>query len=335
MSKTHLILINLIIFMMGVDLVAYKIVKNERQHVTPPVIVRPEPEPIPEPEPEPINYDITTPIPSFLRYSEMVAQFKTWEQEAPELAEVGTYGQSSKGTTLHYIRIRNKRLPETDNVVLITACIHGNEPLSQSTVTAYIGTLLDKYGDDDRITKLVDSRDIYFVPIVSPDSHPNSRHVDGVDPNRDWPTQNAPNHVSVPPVKAIQDLFLRIKPKAAASGHTSGRVFLRPWGDSRRGTPNDDDYRRIIGKMEELSGYGSMQGSQIYGRPIYGTDMDWFHRNGAFGIVIEYGRHQRVPSDQDTKTEFDMTWEAILYFIEEAPKVHIMQWSAEQWRTAA
>lgn len=321
--------------MMGIDLVAYKIVKDERKSVTPPVvIVQPEPE-IPEPEPEPINYDITTPMPSFLRYNEMVAQFKTWEQEAPELAEVGTYGTSSAGTTLHYIRIRNKRLPETENVVLITACTHGNEPLSQTTVTAYIGTLLDKYGDDERITRLVDSRDIYFVPIVSPDSHPSRRYVDGVDPNRDWPTQTKPGHVSVPPIKAIQDLFLKIKPRLAVSGHTAGRVFLRPWGDSRRGTPNDVDYKRILGEMQKLSGYDQLQGSEIYGRPIYGSEMDWYHRNDAFGIVIEYGSHQNVPSDSDTQAEFKKTWEAVLYLIEEAPKVQIQQWAADQWRVAA
>lgn len=321
--------------MMGIDLAVYKGIKDRKVVVTPPTIVQVEPEPKPEPKPEPINYEITTPIPSFLRYEEMVDQLKKWEQEAPELAEVGTYGKSSAGKDLYYIRVRNKRLPKTDNVVLVTACIHGNETLSTTTVTGYIGTLLDKYGDDERVTKLVDDRDIYFVPIFSPDSYARQRYVDGVDPNRDWPTQTKPEHVSCTPVKAVQDFFLKIRPKLAVSGHTSGRVFLRPWGDSRRGTPNDADYKRVISEMQQLSGYNQIQASEIYGRPIYGGELDWFHRNGAFGIVIEYGTHQQIPSDSDTQTEFKKTWEAFLYLLEEAPKVQIQQWAAEQWRVAA
>ena len=314
-----LILINVIVFCIGIDLLIFKHFSKDEIHTHhPPVVIEQ-----PEPEPEPINYDITTTMPSHMAHDEMVSQLKEWESEAPELVQVGVYGKSSKGTDLYFLRIHNERDDTEMPCVMLTGSTHGNEPLTTATMMAYIGTLLDRYGDDDQITKIVNSRDLYFVPIISPDSYPHSRYVDGVDPNRDYPTKRYPNKISVAPIKAIQDLFNELNPRAVISGHTFGRVFLYPWGDSRQVTSNDAEYKRILGEMSRLSQYGIKQACYVYGRPIYGTEMDWYYRHGALGMVIEYGNHQRKPTDREIKTEFDKTFEAVLYFIEEAPKVEI------------
>jgi len=337
-QRILLALANLIVFNLGL----FVLMSKERDtHSLPPVHEAPIVDVIPitpEPPPPKINYDIADPMPAYLNYEQTVAQLKKWHEEAPELTEIGTYGKSSDGTDLYFIKVRNDRAVKYwggKPKVLITACIHGNEPLSASTVMGYIGTILDKYGDDDKITELVDTRDLYFVPVVSPDSYPNSRYVDGVDPNRDFPTERNPNKVSVPPIKALQDFFLKIEPNAVISGHTWGRVYLTPWGDQTRLCPNDDDYKRIIGKMTELSQYRMQRACQMYSRPIYGTEVDWYYRHGAFSIVMEFGTHQRIPSTSDIKTEFDRTFEAVLHFIEEAPKVEVKFFVEDDWRQAA
>lgn len=269
----------------------------------------------------PSTFDITTKVPDYQNYDEVVTQIKEWEQEANEIVEVGTYGKSSRGKDIYYIRINSGN---TDNPrVLITASIHGNEPHSTSTIMAYIGTMLHEYGRDELVTELIDNRDIYFVPVVSPDSYPHSRHVDGVDPNRNFPTERDPNKRSVPPVQALRDFFLKIKANAVISGHTYGRLYLYPWGDKTQRNPNHDDYARIVGKMSELSRYTNKRACQMYNRPIFGTELDWYHRNGAFAIVMEFGTHQRRPSMNEIKREFDMTKDAITYFIKEAPIVEI------------
>lgn len=290
--------------------------------------------------PERLNYHLSGPKPVYLDLHGTQAKLAEWATEAPGLAEVGTYGKSRRGQELGYIRVGNRASEKPRPVVLITACIHGNEPLSASTTMWFIGTLLDQYGDQPEITELLDTRDIYFVPIVSPDSYPGSRHVDGVDPNRDFPSPMRPGHVSVPPVKALQDFSLRIKPSAVISGHTWGRVFLTPWGDSMQNCPNHDDYARIVGQMCEKSGYRMMRACDMYGPggglaipgprqygmvPIHGTDVDWFHRQGAFAVIIEFGTHQRIPSPQDIQIEFDKTFAAVCHFIREAPAVEVRQ----------
>jgi hypothetical protein len=268
----------------------------------------------------PQSYAITTKIPDYQDYPEVIDQLKEWGREAPDIAEVGTYGKSSKGKDLYYIRVNSGvNKPK----VLITACIHGNEPHSASTVMAFIGTMLHDYGRDNAVTDLVDSRDVYFVPVVSPDSYPHSRHVDGVDPNRDFPGLRNPNRRSTPAVQAIQDLFKEIKPNAVISGHTFGRIFLTPWGEQNKLCPNERDYQRIVGEMTKLSGYRMQRACQMYGHPIYGTEVDWYYNNGAFAIVMEFSTHQRRPSYAEIKKEFNMTRTAILHFIKEAPIVEI------------
>src|SRR6185437_4635499 len=62
---------------------------------------------VPEKPPLP---QITTKIPTYLPYAGIVEQLKTWNKEAPYLTQVGTYGKTSKGQDLYYIRIVNTRI---------------------------------------------------------------------------------------------------------------------------------------------------------------------------------------------------------------------------------
>lgn len=295
----------------------YKIKERHEQapivNVTPPIVER-----IPEKSKTPKAPNISIKVPAYLDYANIVQQCKKWNEEAPDLTEIGTYGKSKRGQDLYYIRICNKLDKKPRPTVLITGCIHGNEPWSTGTVMGYIGTLLGEYGKNQEITDLVESRDIYFVPVVSPDSYPHGRHVDGVDPNRDWPGPNRLNHQSTPSIAALQSFFLKIKPKAAISGHTFGRVYLIPYGDTNTRTPHEADYQRIVGKMAEMSQYGIKHCCDVYGRPISGSEIDWYYRNGAFSIVIEYGTHQEKPSQDEINSEFKRTFKSVLLFIKEA-----------------
>lgn len=255
-------------------------------------------------------------------YDSIVKTIREWENKAPELLDVGTFGKTTKGADQHYLRISNEYAP-SGKVVLVTACIHGNEPLSTSTLMACMGKMISSYGKDEYLTELINSRTIYFVPVVSPDTYPGSRHVDGVDPNRDFPTPKNPDKESVPPVMNLREFFLKIRPRGVLSGHTFGRVFLVPWGDTTSPNPNASDYERVVAEMSRLSGYRHIKASEMYNRPIFGTEIDWYHRNGAFAMVIELGSHQRRASLEETRKEMDMAFPAVMHFIKESAEVEI------------
>lgn len=282
-------------------------------------------DPRPQPRPEiktpasPVDFEF---IHAFQSYEEIVGTIKDWESKASDLVDVGVYGQTTAGKDTYFIKISNEYNP-SDEVVLITAAIHGNEPWSTSTVLAYAGKLIQSYGKDKDLTDVVNSRTIYIIPVVSPDTYPNSRHVDGVDPNRDFPTLKDPEKSSVRPVANLRDFFLKIKPDSVLSGHTFGRLYLIPWGDNRSQNPFAEDYERIASEMCKLSDYKHKRACEMYNQPIFGTEIDWYHRNGAFAMVMEFGTHQRKPSLKDTESEFERTFAAVVYFIKESTKVKV------------
>ena len=296
--------------------------------------------------PTPRSFSISVKMPSYLPYDKVVEQLRTWNKEAPGITEIGTYGKTSRGQDLYYLRVGESR---AEKKVMITACIHGNEPLATGTVMAYVGALLSGYGVDPQITQILQSRQVYFVPVVSPDSYPSSRFVDGVDPNRNFPTVRDPDKQSVAPLAALQRFFLQHRFSAAISGHTHGRVYMIPWGDSTQNCPDYEVYRRIVENMLSVTGtsndnfrrpygellrepsgriavqpaYTMIRGCEMYRSPIFGTEMDWYYRHGAFAMVIEYGTHQHTPSMQDIQYEFGLTWKAIQVFLKEAPDANL------------
>lgn len=259
-------------------------------------------------------------ISDHLSYEQIQTKMKEWESAAPDLVEVGTYGKTAAGKDQCYLKISNEYSP-SEEVVLITAALHGNEPWSTSTVMAYAGKLISSYGRDKTITDLVDARTVYFIPVASPDSYPFSRHIEGKDPNRDFPTKSHPDKDSVTPVRNLRAFFLTIKPDSVLSGHTFGRIYLIPWGDSTKENPQSQEYRKLASEMCEMSGYKYQRACEMYNKPIYGTEIDWYHRNGSFAMVMEFGTHQRKASKEETKSEFERTFPAVIHFIEESTKM--------------
>lgn len=253
-------------------------------------------------------------VPSYLAYNEIIQRLKEWEKESPDLLEVGTYGKSSRGVDLYYLRATNEKGRLEKKKVLLTACIHGNEPWSTGLMMGVMSRLLSEYSDKS----LLNSREVYLVPVISPDSYPHSRHVDGVDPNR-----NFTSNPSVAPVEAIKKFFEKHQFSAVLSGHTFGRIYLYPWDDRRTPSPNDDDFKRIVAKMGEMSQYRIMKGVEIYNSPIYGAESDWYYRRNSFAVVMEIGTHQTKPTLEQIESELKRTYSSVCYFIEEAPKVDI------------
>jgi hypothetical protein len=278
---------------------------------------------------QPVTKPISVPkieqyISSYQTYEEIITCFKNYEKESPELIDVFQYGKSSKDKDLYCIKISNERKPG-NNKVLVTASIHGNEPLSTSVSMSYILYFLSNYKKDKELTNLLDETTIYYVPVVSPDSYPHSRSVDNVDPNRNFPTIKDPNKESILVVENLKKLFSKIKPHSVLSCHTYGRMFLIPWGDNKKDCPNHKDYYDLATKMGNSADYRVLKISQLYGHPIFGTESDYYYRNGSFSIVIELGTHQKKPSFEDTKKEFERTIISFLMFVKESPKIRILE----------
>jgi hypothetical protein len=255
------------------------------------------------------SYTITPfPTTHWLSYTEIVALLKQWAKDAPEICEFFVYGQSSDGIDLTGLRVGNNTAP----AILFESTKHGNEIRSTVATLWMLEKYLNDFGRDDEITDLLLRRNVCWVPAVSPDSYPNSRWVDGVDPNRNFPYPGRLNQ-PIPPIQALMDLYHKYNFYGVQCGHTYGRdYFYQTFGPA-------EDKRTVLEfgrRMDALTGYRTSQG----GSSPNGYDHDWFYWQGAVSYVVEFGSGRSTPPNVAID-EGRKNYPAYMMFIEETPTI--------------
>ncbi|MEA1996073.1 MAG: M14 family zinc carboxypeptidase [Gemmatimonadota bacterium] len=65
----------------------------------------------------------------------------------------------------------NPELDENEPEVFYNSLIHAREPMSVMALLYYLRYIIGNYGRVDSVTELVDSREMYFIPLVNPDGY--------------------------------------------------------------------------------------------------------------------------------------------------------------------
>lgn len=300
-----------------------KVLNKPAEVIEPPIVepVDPPVTPIPEPT-KPDKYDVSQLPLEFINYTEICALMKKWSEEAPEITEYGTYGNTKSGTPLTYLRIGTPGKPK----ICIHAGIHGNERLCMAATMWMMEKLLHDYGREENITWLVENRDVWWIPVLSPDTHLRSRHVEGRDPNRDYPYPGRRNHTPTSPIQGIMKLHEKENFLGVISGHTTGNIYFWPSIG-----PREDQmiHERLAGEMSERSGY---RNSKISSRPN-GYEIDWYYWKGAVSILTEFGSSS-VGHNQPARNiepHGKKNYPAYMHFIKEAPDLQ-KRLSPPSWR---
>ncbi len=133
--------------------------------------------------------------PTYEAYLALMYQF---EEDYPGLVEIINIGETVMGRDLLFARI-SPQLDEARPVpqFMYTATMHGNETAGFVLSLRLIHHLITNYGQDDSITNLMNSVDIFICPNENPDgtyTHDNSTvlgatrtNANGVDLNRNYP----------------------------------------------------------------------------------------------------------------------------------------------------
>ncbi len=90
----------------------------------------------------------------------------------PELLSMREIGRSYLDRPLYCITLTNAKTGgDTDKPAMyIDSNIHGNETQGTEIIFVTIWYMLRSYGHEDWVTRLIDTRSFYFVPVVNPDS---------------------------------------------------------------------------------------------------------------------------------------------------------------------
>lgn len=115
--------------------------------------------------------------PYYHNYDELTNLFKQFQTENPDMVKLHSVGKSVKNRELWALEISSN----VNNRSLLTpmfkyvANMHGDESVGRQLTIYLAEYLIHNYGKVDRITKLVDSTDIYLMPSMNPDGYENSQ----------------------------------------------------------------------------------------------------------------------------------------------------------------
>ena len=227
-----------------------------------------------------VEYEFPPGNTGFHTYLEMAAEVKATALAYPNIVQRFSIGKSWIGRELWAVKISdNVALNESEPEVLFDGLHHADEHMSQEMTLAILGWLTKGYGNDSRITSLVNSREIFIIFAMNPDGAtydirgrtyhhwrknlqptPGSSYV-GTDLNRNYDYRwgccggsssnpassryRGPSRFSAPETRAFRDFVNsrvvagRQQIKTAVSFHTTGRLVMWPYGYTYVDIPAD------------------------------------------------------------------------------------------------
>jgi hypothetical protein len=219
-------------------------------------------------DPAPCPGTCTTPNVNLKTYYHQLAQ------QNPSVVKEEVIGHSILGQDIMAYKVTQgaRDIPDGSRpAVLYNAVQHAREWIAAETERRLFKYILDHSKDkaDEAIKRLLQTRELWFVPIVNPDGYDYTfvdkgtrlwrknlrdvngggftQDVDGVDPNRNWPTNwnydlegasadssNETYHgsgpASEPEVQAMRALENRIRFKFSIDYHSFAQLILYPEG---------------------------------------------------------------------------------------------------------
>ncbi|MBF0498909.1 MAG: zinc carboxypeptidase [Candidatus Riflebacteria bacterium] len=294
-----------------------------------------------------------TPTAKYHSFEETASTLKSWAAAYPTIVRLESIGKSCEGRDIWAIKLSHDPASDTKKAaVLIMGLTHAREWTTSEVTMAIIETLLRNYGKDARLTRLVDERELWFVPIVNPDGlsysqtsskfwrknrRPISGDTFGVDLNRNYGYHWGESGVSQDPTDdtypgtagftepetlAIKALSEREKFQASLSFHSYSELVLYPFGYAA-GAPNPDAavFKNVGKQMAAFNKYTVENCTDLY--PAAGISDDWLYGTlKTIAFTIEMGK-QFIPPATEIASQCAINVPAALTLIEQAPAVAV------------
>jgi len=107
----------------------------------------------------------------FYPYGELTSLLHDYSEKYPELIHIESIGISYEGREIWLLTVTNFETgPDTEKpAVWVDGNIHAQELCGSTACLFHLETLMKGYGDDDEITRCLDTRVFYICPRISPD----------------------------------------------------------------------------------------------------------------------------------------------------------------------
>ena len=268
---------------------------------------------------------VIVPAPTtFHTYSSLMSELMQLTASYPDLVSNETIGTTWENRSIVALRITMPGGSGTKKNVLYMGLHHASEWMSLEVVMYLVHYFLANAKVTPEIRAILESANVWFIPLVNPDGYEYSRIHDslwrknrrdngdgtfGVDLNRNygyqWNTGGfamdgslvttssieypGPGPFSEPETQAIRDFVLAHPPVFSISYHTAGEWILFPWSYTRGSTSDDGTFRAYAQEMASTNGYRILQeGHSNHNKP--GNSDDWlYHMFGTLAFTYEVG----------------------------------------------
>jgi hypothetical protein len=259
--------------------------------------------------------------PSYGTYVAMMYQFQA---DFPGLCSIHNIGSSVMGRDILFARITDSAdVEENEPEIMYSSTMHGDETAGFVLMLRLIDSLLNGYGTDSLITRLVDSCEIWINPLANPDGtyrndddaivNPTRKNANYADLNRNFPDPEDGDHPDggewQPETICMMNLADEHNFVLSANLHGGAEVVNYPW-DTWAQLHADDNWFIDISRLYADSaqyyspgGYltdlnnGITNGYAWYsisgGRQDY---MNWWH--GCREVTLEISEVKFLPADQ-------------------------------------
>lgn len=208
----------------------------------------------------------------FHNYAQMTTELQTIATTYPAITRLYDLGQSVQARTIWGLKITDNPDDEEDEPeVRICGLHHGNELMSGEMPLLLAQYLTQNYGSNATVTTLVNTREIWIIPMVNPDGREaNTRYnANGVDLNRDygymwgdWGATSGP--FSQPETQIIRENALDNPFVLSLSFHTSGDIVNYIWNYKHQRCPDNDVVEYLSNQYGSHNGYWVVEGYDWY-----------------------------------------------------------------------
>lgn len=111
------------------------------------------------------------PFDHILRYDELTRLLRSWADSRPDLMQLESIGTTPGGRPIWFLTLTNTKSGTAleKPALVVDGNMHATEWGGGVAALHFVSRLLDGYGTDERITRLLDTRTIYVLPRMTPD----------------------------------------------------------------------------------------------------------------------------------------------------------------------
>ena len=278
-------------------------------------------------------------------YAEVDREFHALASDHSAIAQVSSLGKSVEQRELWALKISDAVTQnENEPRIVFLGGHHAREWISVEVAILMAKHLLERYQSDTLITRLVNSAEIWIVPMVNPDGHqysvtsqrlwrknrrPNGDGTFGVDLNRNYgyqwggpgssgdtfsETYRGPAAFSEPETRAVRDFLQAHVPKALITYHSYSQLILYPWGYTSTPAPDESLMHNLAVALADRirtvhgQNYTPEQASDLY--LASGDTTDWLY--GLFAVpafTIELRPRSASPGFELPENQIQPTFE--------------------------